>query len=141
MFQSSLFVNQPIRVALAWGVIILLSPILLGFLAGYFGQKEYIRRFLQSIGLNPIHVVPTAWDYKFSNIRKAGWLLVTLQDGCVVAGLFGSKSFASSEAGERDLYIQEVYKISEEGPWAKIPQNEGIWISVSQIKHIEFWND
>lgn len=141
IFQSSYFINEPIRIAAAWGVIILASPILLGFLAGYFSQKEYIRKFLQSIGLNPIHVIPTSWDYKFSNIRNANWLLVTLQDGRTFAGLFGSKSFASSETGERDLYIQEVFKITENGPWEKIPQNAGVWIPGSQIRYIEFWND
>ena len=128
IFQSDVFIDYSIRTALAWGYIILLSPILLGLFAGYFSQKEFIRKIFFSIGLNPIHVIPTAWDYKFSNTKEAVWLLITLLDGSTVAGLFGGKSFASSETDERDLYIQEVFKIPGSGSWEKVANNTGSWI-------------
>lgn len=141
IFQSEVFLTHPIRTALAWAYIILLSPILLGLISGYFSQKEFIRKIFFSIGLNPIHVIPTAWDYKFSNIKEAVWLLVTLKDGSTVAGLFGAKSFASSETDERDLYIQDVFRIPDKGQWERVTNNAGIWVKGDQIKHIEFWDD
>lgn len=33
--------------------------------------------------------------------------MVTLEDGEMVAGFFGTNSFASSDTAERDLYIEE----------------------------------
>lgn len=141
MFRVEFFTAHPVRTATAWGVIILVSPVALGVFLGYFSQQEGIRKILQRIGLNPIHVIPTGWDYKFSKSNKAVWVFVTLKDGSSVAGLFGSKSFASSESGERDLYIQEVFRISDDGSWQCIPRSSGILIRGDQIKHIEFWND
>ena len=140
MLRAEFFTAHPVRTAIAWGAIIIVSPIALGVLVGYFSQKESIRKALQRIGVDPIHVIPTGWDYKFSK-SKAAWVLVTLKDGSTVAGLFGSKSFASSEPGERDLYIQEVLKINPDGLWQRIPRSAGILIRGDQIKHIEFWND
>ncbi len=141
IFRSNFFINHPFRTSVAWGTIVLISPVVLGILGGHFSQKEIIRKALQAIGLKPIHVIPTAWDYTFNKIQKAVWILVTLKDESTVAGLFGSKSFASSEIGKRDLFIQEIFKISGDGPWQRISRSAGILIKEDQIKHIEFWED
>jgi hypothetical protein len=68
-------------------------------------------------------------------------VLVTLKDGGQVAGLFGSRSFASSDPSERDLYIQSVFSMSGKGQWQRVPRNDGVLISGDQIKYIEFWTD
>jgi hypothetical protein len=132
---------HPIRTALIWSIIDFFSPVMLGVIIGYFSNKELMRKLFQRMGLNPIHVIPTAWDFKFSKIKKPNWVLVTLKDGGMVAGLFWSNSFASSDKGERDIYIEKIYKISDEGPWEPVSNNEGILILGDQIRHIEFWND
>jgi hypothetical protein len=132
---------HPIKTALIWSIIIFFSPIVLGLIAGYCSNKEVIRKCLQRMGLNPIHVIPSSWDYKFSKISKPTWVLVTLKDGSMIAGVFWSNSFASSDKDERDLYIEKIYKIPDEGPWQPISNNDGILINRDQIKHIEFWND
>lgn len=141
LIKSEFFTEHPVRSAFAWGLIILISPLVLGLAMGHFSQKAKILQLLRRLGLSPMHPVPTAWDYKFGNTKDAVWVLVTLKDGKQVAGLFGSKSFASSDAAERDIYIQSVYRISEHGPWERAPQNDGILIPSSEIKHVEFWSD
>jgi len=140
-FNHDFFLSHPFRTAGAWGFIILIGPISLGVAWGYIRKRNISRGILQKIGFNPIHVIPTGWDWKFSRIDKVTWILVTLQDGSTVAGLFAGRSFASSEPGERDLYIEEVYRVREEGKWEQIPRNEGILISGDQIKHIEFFSN
>lgn len=141
ILAAGLYSTHPYRVAFVWGLIILVSPVIIGIALAHLSQNEIPRTFLQHLGFNPIHEIPTAWDYRFSRIEAPTWLLVTLNDGSTVAGLFGSRSFASSEPSERDLYIQDVYKVAESGPWQKVAQNEGILVRADQIKHIEFWCD
>ncbi len=141
LIKSSFFVGHPVRSALAWGLVILISPVALGLVMGHFSQKARILQLLRRLGFSPLHPVPTAWDYKFGNTQEAVWVLVTLRDGNQVAGLFGSKSFASSDSAERDIYIQSVYQICENRPWERASQNNGILIPGREIKHVEFWFD
>jgi len=141
LIKCKFFTEHPVQSALAWTLIILISPSVLGLMMGHFSQKAKILQLLRRLGLSPMHPVPSAWDYKFGNTRQSVWVLVTLKDGSNVAGLFGSRSFASSDVAERDLYIQSVYQISETGLWEQVKRNDGILILGSEIKHIEFWND
>jgi hypothetical protein len=138
---TAFFKDHPARAAIAWGIVILLSPIALGMLGGFLSQNNLVRKLLQRCGLVPMHAIPTAWDFRFSKIEKAVWVLVTLKDGGQVAGLFGSRSFASSDPSERDLYIQSVFRVPGEGQWQRVPGNDGVLISGDQIKYIEFWTD
>lgn len=140
LFKLDFFTQHPIRSALAWSLIIFLSPVVLGLLFGKLSSIDWSRKLLAHFGLVPIHPIPTAWDYLFSKTEPV-WLLVTMKDGSQIAGFFGGTSFASSDPSERDLYIQEVYKVIQDGPWQKIPDNKGILIKAEEIKHLEFWKE
>jgi hypothetical protein len=90
--------------------------------------------------LTIVHVIPAAWDWRFSTLPRGGlFIMVTLQNDQTVAGFFGRSSFASSDGGERDLYIEEEYEVSDSGEWEPRPAKVGIFIPASQIKYIEFW--
>lgn len=123
-----------------WGFIILISPIIIGTLIAKLNQKNVFKNLLNFIGFNPIHPIPTAWDFKFSNTTKQTWVIVTLKDGNTVAGLFGYSSFASSDSTERDIYLEKVYSISEK-QWKLVPRSDGILIRNDQVKYIEFFNN
>lgn len=141
LIRLDFFIANPIYTAFIWLLIILVSPVALGVIIAHFHHKETFRTMLQRYGFYPIHPTPTAWDYKFHKTDKPVWVLVTMKDGSRVAGLFGSRSFASSEPGEQDLYIQEVFRINGDEPWQRVPENDGILILGDQIKHIEFWKE
>lgn len=119
-------------------MIILVSPFLLGVALGVLSQRETVRRFLQRLGFSTVHPIPNAWDYFFGRTAPV-WVLVTLHDGSIVSGRFAYKSFASSDRSERDLYLESLYVVAEDGPWTEVPWNAGIWIAGREIKHIEFW--
>jgi hypothetical protein len=127
--------------ALAVAVVVFISPILIGVLLGYFSQKEWIKKILNRLGLNTISSIPTSWDYKFSKINESVWLIVTLKDGSTVAGYFGTNSFASSIDSERDLYIEEVYKIDADESWQRVIPPCSILLKGEEIKYIEFRSD
>jgi hypothetical protein len=63
---------------------------------------------------------------------------VTLTDGSVILGFFGSESFASSVAEERDIYLEQVYGRTPEGVKC-IEGTRGCVVKGDQIRAIEFY--
>ena len=120
-----------------WLLIVFVIPTLVGLFLGLNIQKNILTKFLQLIGINLVHAIPTAWDWKFGD-RKAQWVLVTLNDGTQFAGFFGSKSFISTSPYERDMYIQYLYEIDDEDNWTPRGRS-GVLIASGKIKTIEFW--
>ena len=93
-------INEPIYVKiLAWFSLVFVGPAVLGLVLGINIQKDLFRRLLRKCGLNPVHVIPTAWDWKFGSMTEQ-WVLVTLKDGTRFAGFCGSESFMSSDPTE-----------------------------------------
>jgi len=129
--QTNVFVK-----AIIWVLITLIGPAAIGLLAGISAQRDWFRKIYHWLGINPVHVIPTAWDYKFA--RMAGeWVLVVLKDGTKFAGFCGARSFASSIPNERDLFIQEIFDIDEDNRW--IPTEKSVLIAHSEIRTVEFW--
>ena len=127
--------------ALAWILLLLIGPAVFGFLLGVAAQKEWSAWLANRMGLSVVHVIPAAWDWRFSRIARPGmFIMVTLTSGERVGGLFGKDSFASSDIKERDLYIEEEYTVTEEGAWLARPEKIGVLISAKEIRYIEFWN-
>jgi hypothetical protein len=117
----------------------LAGPALFGLLLGIWAQKECGVWIADRIGLSTIHVIPAAWDWRFSKMPRGGiFVMVTLTSGERVAGLFGARSFASSDAAERDLYIEEEYDVDGD-EWKARPAKVGALIPVKEIRYVEFW--
>ncbi len=92
------------------------------------------------VGIALVHVIPQAWDWRFSNMPRGGqFVMVTLTNGEQVAGFFGPSSFASSDSNHRDIYIEEEYDVEEGGTWASRPERVGVLIPDREISYIEFW--
>lgn len=100
-------------------------------------QKDLFRRFLNLLGLFPIHPIQTAWDWKFSREREH-WVLVTLKNGNTITGFYGKESFTASTSGERDMYIQWIYDTGEKTT-SPAPEDKGVYIAADEISTIEFW--
>lgn len=121
-------------------VIFIFAPAIIGLLLGINVQRNFVRGTLSRIGIFTTHALPTAWDWVFSRGVSVQWILVTLKDGTQFSGLFGLESFASSTMDERDLYIQWLYDIDEQGNWTPVDERgKGVLISASEISTIEFW--
>lgn len=150
MFKSGYFIDHPIRTAAAGAVIIFVSPILVSVIVLISYKLGFLKLVSWIFKLNPKHPTPTAWDYKWNDIANnisngkedKKWVIVVLDDGSNIGGIWGENSFASSIEGERDLYLEKVYKISpNNGTWEAVPRNDGIWIKGTAIKSIQFMND
>ncbi|TPK65566.1 hypothetical protein FJ546_10295 [Mesorhizobium sp. B2-4-19] len=117
-----------------WVALILVIPALIGLALGVAYQKGWIARCLKRFGIDVIHPIPTAWDWKFGQ-RNEHWLIIRLKDGTVFHGYYGMGSFASSD-GERDIYLEQIFDRDELGTWVPLPQ--GMWVQVSEVSTIEF---
>ena len=128
------------RRPLAWFGLVFIGPALFGLVLGIDIQKGFSRRIIQRLGLNPVHVMPTAWDWKFGSSMANQWVLVTLNDGTRFAGFCGEKySFMSSDPYERDIYIQWIYDIDDESKTWSSRGDTGVLITAGEVSTIEFW--
>lgn len=131
--------DHPVLSFWSWVLIILVSPLLLGSLTGFAQQKRWARRLLALLKIKTIPAAPTGWDHIFSSLPPGGeWIAVTLKDGKKVVGYFGLDSSASTDANNRDLYIEHV---EGEDPEFTTPDPNveiGLFIPGEQISRIEF---
>lgn len=121
-----------------WFALVIFGPALLGLMLGIDVQRNLLRGLLQRVGLNPVHVMPTAWDWKFSGMTDQ-WVLVTLKDGTRFGGFCGRESFMSSDPGERDVYIQWIYDIDADNNWSSRNEKK-VLIAGGEFQSVEFPN-
>lgn len=118
-------------------VITIITAVVLGVVIGLIQYNQLIRKMLAALKIHTEHSIPNSWDYRFSE-KYSTWLIVTLVDGSKIYGWFSTKSFASSDSEERDLYIEKIYSIDDNNNWIEIEGINGIYIPKEQIKTIEF---
>lgn len=133
--------KQNLQVApFIWLVLVFFGPAVFGALIGLNASWDWSRRLFAFIGIDLVHVIPTAWDWKFGKSMPASWVLLTLKDGTHFAGYCGEQSFASSDPSERDLYLEKVYEIDDNNNWI-LQDGASLLITQGEIQTIEFWPD
>lgn len=120
-----------------WLLTVFFGPAAVGVVFGLNASKDWSRRFLAKLGLRGVHPMPTAWDETFAR-SEARLVIVTLKDGSVVRGWCGQQSFISSDAKERDIYIEQIYHKDEQGAWGVLFPGTGVYIAPGEIRMVEF---
>lgn len=91
------------------------------------------------LGLSTVHPFQTAWDRAF--MRSKGCLVrVTFKDGTNRYGVYGSKSLVSTEASERDIYLEQAYCQAADGGLEQEIGTLGIWIPHSEVECVRFYS-
>ena len=123
--------NLPTYFELAIWVLFLI-PALLGVLLGVvhflYGVQSWYR--------TPI----AAWDERIARSRGQ-WVLISLEGGTKAAGFLGRESSVVSDTGDKDLYLQTLWREETDGTWGKVPRSRGMLISGKTIQSVEFWED
>ena len=133
-----IFTNRPVAQAFTWFAILFVVPVILAMGRAWIIQKDSLGWFYRLIELRPINPNPTGWDWIFTRIDPC-FVLITLNDGGVIAGFFGAQSMASSDTERRDIYIEQVCEVPEDGgPWQPLEKSLGIHIDAAKIAYIEF---
>jgi len=118
-------------------VILFVVPILLGFTYILGFRRDRFRGLREFMGIP--HPDPTAWDYHFRKGR-AYWVWLTFKSGRVMAGLFGPNSFASSFPHMRDLYVEKLLRLDENGSVVELIENSsGALVAMEDLERIEFF--
>ncbi len=135
---TSDFIRHPIIEAFCWFTIIFIVPVLLAVMNARIIQRDGLRWLYSLLGLRAINPIPTGWDWIFSTTEPC-YVLITLTDGTEIAGYFGTRSMASSEPERKDIYIERVYEVPEDGSaWKEVTRSLGMHVDGSQIAYIEF---
>lgn len=124
---------------ISWISLVFVGPSLVGLLLGMSVRKGWIRKVFGHFNINPVHVIPTGWDYVFG-INEQRYVLVTMNDDTKFGGFYSTNSFASSEQSCRDLYLEKVFEIpSDDSPWIEC-YGKSLWLNGAQIRSVEFYN-
>ena len=115
-------------------------PIIVGIALAYIYQWQWTYQLAERFKLHVAHHLPAAWDYVFEGMPADTFVLATLVDGTQVAGKMTKDSFASSSKEERDLFIQEVWEIGEDGgEWTPLNPPRGILLCGKNVKFVEIY--
>lgn len=137
LLLAGAFSNHILEAAL-WFCIIFIIPILLAVLRAEVIQHDRLGVVYHILRLRPISPIPTGWDWIFGR-TSACFVLVTLSDGTEIAGFFGPNSMASSDPERRDIFLEKVYTIPDDGgAWVEVSSSLGMYVDGSQIAFIEF---
>jgi len=117
-------------------LLLLAGPVLIGYLVLLAVRYNIVFRLLEWLELNPVHPTPTAWDWKFPQMSKPAWVVVNLKNGGIILGYYGKNSFAASIPEQRDIYIENIYNMDEDGNWVDL--GKGVLVMKDEISSIEF---
>ncbi len=118
-------------------VALFVSPVMIGLALIFMTDTRWVHNLRGRFGLT--HPVPKAWDYFFRR-RTPCWIIGTLKDGRMVAGLYGLNSFASSFPADEDIYIERLCKLSEEGQIVGLAEHSlGAIIRMENVQLLEFY--
>lgn len=120
-------------------LIFLIGPLIGGTVTGWMAKSDTIGFVLSCLRLpatvDPHH--PSGWDVAFGS-PKSRAVRVTTKSGDVIDGLMGTKSCASADSEERDLYLEATFQ-QEAGLIRITPNSLGVWISHEELKIVEFF--
>ncbi|MFA0390099.1 DUF6338 family protein [Vibrio splendidus] len=131
--QESFKLSHPNLYILFYVFVLLVFPVILAFTWKALRESEKFKK-------NIHHPTQKPWDYFFSQGR-CYWVKVILNNGDVIAGYYGPKSFASSSPAEEQLYLEQTWKLGSNGSFERAINNTaGVIILTGEISHIEFRN-
>jgi hypothetical protein len=135
IYKHDLINNSPLRFVLCMFVVVVVAPFLYALAYKKLSDSNFFGKFC-------VTPTKTAWDSLFSN-RECYYVIVTLKSGRKIAGKYEAKSFSSTYPCPQEIYIEEVYRLKEDGCsfGSKIEQTKGILITENEISTIEFFKD
>ena len=93
-------------------------------------------KFVANYIMNPIQ---KPWDYIFRK-KEAFWVIIHLKDERKIGGKYDKNSFSSSYPSGEQIYLEEVWKLDEDGKFIEpIERSKGIIVLGEEILAIEFF--
>ena len=131
-FENSDFKNTLIFSWLFYVVILLVLPIILTFFWSRIRMNERIQEYFP----HPDH---KPWEHVFKR-RESYWVIIELNDGTKIGGLYSEHSFTSREPAKEQIYLEETWNLNNDGGFDEKKQStRGVIVSGSEMKYIEFF--
>jgi len=94
---------------------------------------------MRTVSMHLVHPHDKAWDFVFSK-RESFWIVLHMKDMRRIGGRFGEKSFASSNPAEAQIYLEEVWRLDEEGRFEEaVNLTNGILVLEKDLLAVEFF--
>ena len=121
-----------------WGLLYYIAvPLLTGLAFVLLTQRGFQYLLAESFGVDLSHHQPTAWEHAFRG-RSDCYVIVRLRDGTDIMGSWTAGSFASSDEGQRDVLLSQLYRLDKNKKWELVEPSRSILICAGEISHIEF---
>jgi hypothetical protein len=119
-------------------VVLLVLPAVSALSAWAWVNSNTRLGWQRRLGINPVHRVPTSWDFAFDS-EQDFLLVITLRDRGRVAGYYGPRSHSGYGTKTRDLFLEERWDFSDDGTSlvGAAPRSVGVWISADEIVALE----
>jgi hypothetical protein len=121
-----------------WALVLLAFPVICGLVTGCAKRYDWFGRALSKVNIQTIHPVESAWDFAFGRPKEC-LVRVKLKSGEELFGWYGRSSLTSSDAEERDIFLQQVW-IDENGRLSPQKGSLGIWVARDEISWIKFYS-
>ncbi|MDI6751363.1 MAG: DUF6338 family protein [bacterium] len=119
--------------------LLFVGPIITGIVWAKIILSDKFRQLQKWLGITIISPIPKAWDSYFSKGIPC-WVLITLNDGTKIGGLWGPDSFVSSFPSPEDIYLETLVEVDENGNFVEVKEDtKGALIERDKIKFIEFF--
>lgn len=130
--RYDIYHSSPLMYYFFYLCILLVSPSILPGLLLALRKQDFVKKRLP-------HPVGKPWDYFFS-LGVPCWVIVTLKDGQKIGGRYDSGSFASSSPENEQIYLQEHWKLNDDGGLERARTDTlGIIILSSEIVTVELF--
>jgi hypothetical protein len=125
-------VDHPVRYFAASLLVLIVMPLLWPIVIVATFRSRWFRRLVRI-------KYPTAWDFFFDG-RKPTLVVVHMNDGALLAGLWGPASYAGTFPNDGDIYLEEVYGTEGSEIGAPLPNTRGVLLRKSEYTHVEFFD-
>ena len=124
--------DEPLRYSLAAICLLFVGPVVWPLLLISSFRSRWVARRIQV-------PYPTAWDAYFGR-RESGFILVHLNNGRLLGGYWGPRSYAGAYPSDGDIYLEAVYRLDEDAKFLDaIPDTRGALLRKDTYSYLEFF--
>jgi Family of unknown function (DUF6338) len=119
--------------------LLFVTTILIAFVTpAFLAWRFYKSRTVGFLRGKTPHPAPTSWDWFFEQ-GKIYWVRFHLKDGEKLGGYYGANSFATSFPNTQQVYVEELWRLDEEGTIVQqVTGTRGAIINKEDCELIEF---
>jgi hypothetical protein len=120
------------RIIVVISLVCFASPATLAWL----WYRIRVSSYHQMLGLD--HPTPRGWEF-FLTQHKCFFVLFHMKNGKLLGGFFGKESFAATYPQEPEIYVQQAWRVDEEGKFLEeVSGSLGMVVRQSEWERIEF---